>query len=147
MLFHFLLPCLLALALVDEVEEVVEEEEVRLDGDLCNLTTVGRRWGHAIDIKSKKKVDRQKRAGITRRVRDAPFKDTAVQTEFVQIGNICRPEWREASIRDGRWILPFLVSKNVKKGEEVYQVHPGGVPPLVVVLKGDLEARWVEEMV
>ena len=31
--------------------------------------------------------------------------------------------------------------------EEVYQVHPGGVPPLVVVLKGDLEARWVEEIV
>ena len=29
----------------------------------------------------------------------------------------------------------------------VYQVYPGGVPPLVVVLKGDLEARWVEEMV
>ena len=26
-------------------------------------------------------------------------------------------------------------------------MYPGGVPPLVVVLKGDLEARWVEEMV
>ena len=44
MIFHILFPCLLALAVVDEVEEVVEEEEVRLDGGLCNLTTVGRRW-------------------------------------------------------------------------------------------------------
>ena len=26
------------------------------------------------------------------------------------------------------------------------QVHPGGVPPLVVVLRGDLEARWLEEI-
>ena len=26
-------------------------------------------------------------------------------------------------------------------------MQPGGVPPLVVVLKGDLEARCVEEMV
>ena len=29
----------------------------------------------------------------------------------------------------------------------IWQVHPGGVPPLVVVLRGDLEARWVEEIV
>ena len=29
----------------------------------------------------------------------------------------------------------------------IHQVHPGGVPPLVVVLRGDLEARWVEEIV
>ena len=50
MLFHFLFPCLLALALVDEVEE----EEVRLDGGLCNLTTVGRRWFDARDEKSRK---------------------------------------------------------------------------------------------
>jgi len=53
----------------------------------------------------------------------------------VDDGSLCnltrvgrRPEWGEAKIRDGRWVLPFLV-------------HPGGVPPLVVVLQGDLEAR------
>ena len=46
MLLHFLFSCLLALALVDEVEEEeVEEVEGRLDGGgLCNLTRVGRRW-------------------------------------------------------------------------------------------------------
>ena len=45
MLFHLLFPCLLALALVDEMDEVEEEEVVRLDGGgLCNLTTVSRRW-------------------------------------------------------------------------------------------------------
>ena len=45
MLFRLLFPCLLALALVDEV--------VRLDeGSLCNLTTVGRRWFDARDVKA-----------------------------------------------------------------------------------------------
>ena len=48
MLLHFLFSCLLALALVDEVEEEekeVEEVEGRLDdSSLCNLTRVGRRW-------------------------------------------------------------------------------------------------------
>ena len=61
----------------------------------------------------------------------------------------CRPEWGEASIRDGRWVLPFLVSKNswVCGLNSICQVHPGGTPPLVVVFQGDLEARWVEEIV
>ena len=57
MLFHFLFPSLLALALVDEVEEVDEaEEEVVDDGSLCNLTRVGRRLFDRGDMKSERLI-------------------------------------------------------------------------------------------
>ena len=147
MIFHLLFPCLLALALVDEMDEVEEEEVVRLDGGgLCNLTTVGRRWFDVRDVKSKKGWQTEKydwgalRIGLSYSLHislsEMPLAIYAGRSggkpQSEMVAGFFHSWWAKMS-RRGR--------------EEVYQVHPGGVPPLVVVLKGDLEARWVEEMV